>query len=164
MGWPDGWTDLALREPVPVPTGWGEDWEGDVPRTVTGVPHRTSRLKALGNGQVPQAAAAAWLMLTQKKPPHERAAMVVSSTGAIKLKLPGWGERRRTNDSAPFWWRQQNGQGGDMITHAMIDIREVTRRTGLGRKAISARMDPTCSRFDPRLPAADQAGAVRRVG
>lgn len=78
MGWPDGWTDLALREPVPVPTGLGEDWEGDVPRTVTGVPHRTSRLKALGNGQVPQAAAAAWLMLTQKKPPHERAAMVVS--------------------------------------------------------------------------------------
>lgn len=65
--------DLALREPVPVPTGWGEDWEGDVPRTVTGVPRRTSRLKALGNGQVPQAAAAAWLMLTQKKPPHERA-------------------------------------------------------------------------------------------
>ena len=66
MGWPDGWTDLTLREPVPVPTGWGEDWEGDVPRTVTGVPHRTSRLKALGNGQVPQAAAAAWLMLTKK--------------------------------------------------------------------------------------------------
>ena len=66
MGWPDGWTDLALREPVPVPTGWGEDWEGDVSRTLTGVPHRTSRLKALGNGQVPQAAAAAWLMLTQK--------------------------------------------------------------------------------------------------
>lgn len=66
MGWPDGWTDLALREPVPVPTGWGEDWEGDVPRTVTGVPNRTSRLKALGNGQVPQAAASAWLMLTKK--------------------------------------------------------------------------------------------------
>ena len=65
MGWPDGWTDLALREPVPVPTGWGEDWEGDVPRTVTGVPHRTSRLKALGNGQVPQAAAAAWRLLTK---------------------------------------------------------------------------------------------------
>ena len=34
-------------------------------------------------------------------------------------------------------------RGGDLITHAMIDIREVTRRTGLGRKAISARMDPT---------------------
>lgn len=67
MGWPDGWTDLALREPVPVPTGWGEDWEGDVPRTVPGVPHRAARLKALGNGQVPQAAAAAWLMLSQKK-------------------------------------------------------------------------------------------------
>ena len=66
MGWPDGWTDLALREPVPVPTGWGEDWEGDVSRTVTGVPHRTSRLKAMGNGQVPQAAAAAWRLLTKK--------------------------------------------------------------------------------------------------
>ena len=39
-----------------------------------------------------------------------------------------------------------------MITHAMIDIREVTRRTGLGRKAISARMDPTCRRFDPDFP------------
>lgn len=39
-----------------------------------------------------------------------------------------------------------------MITHAMIDIREVTRRTGLGRKAISARMDPTCRRFDPEFP------------
>ena len=39
-----------------------------------------------------------------------------------------------------------------MITHAMIDIREVTRRTGLGRKAISARMDPWASRFDPDFP------------
>ena len=39
-----------------------------------------------------------------------------------------------------------------MIQHAMIDIREVTRRTGLGRKAISARMDPTCRRFDPDFP------------
>ena len=39
-----------------------------------------------------------------------------------------------------------------MITHAMIDIREVTRRTGLGRKAISARMDPLASRFDPDFP------------
>lgn len=39
-----------------------------------------------------------------------------------------------------------------MITHAMIDIREVSRRTGLGRKAISARMDPWSSRFDPTFP------------
>ena len=30
-----------------------------------------------------------------------------------------------------------------MLTVYTIDIREVTRRTGLGRKAISARMDPT---------------------
>ena len=39
-----------------------------------------------------------------------------------------------------------------MITHAMIDIREVTRRTGLGRKAIRGRMDPWASRFDPDFP------------
>ena len=39
-----------------------------------------------------------------------------------------------------------------MITHDTIDIREVSRRTGLGRKAISARMDPICSRFDPDFP------------
>ena len=51
-----------------------------------------------------------------------------------------------------------------MVAHDTIDIREVTRRTGLGRKAISARMDPWASRFDPDVPAADQAGAVRGVG
>lgn len=39
-----------------------------------------------------------------------------------------------------------------MIQHAMIDIRKVSRRTGLGRKAISARMDPTSRRFDPTFP------------
>lgn len=39
-----------------------------------------------------------------------------------------------------------------MITHAMIDIREVSRRTGLGRKAIRSRMDPRSSRFDPTFP------------
>lgn len=39
-----------------------------------------------------------------------------------------------------------------MVKLDMIDIREVTRRTGLGRKAISARMDPWASRFDPNFP------------
>ena len=39
-----------------------------------------------------------------------------------------------------------------MITNATIDIREVTRRTGLGRKAIRGRMDPWASRFDPDFP------------
>lgn len=39
-----------------------------------------------------------------------------------------------------------------MVKLDTIDIREVTRRTGLGRKAISARMDPLASRFDPDFP------------
>ena len=39
-----------------------------------------------------------------------------------------------------------------MVKLDMIDIREVGRRTGLGRKAISARMDPWASRFDPDFP------------
>ena len=39
-----------------------------------------------------------------------------------------------------------------MVKLDMIDIREVSRRTGLGRKAISARMDPWASRFDPTFP------------
>ena len=39
-----------------------------------------------------------------------------------------------------------------MLTVYTIDIREVSRRTGLGRKAISARMDPWASRFDPNFP------------
>ena len=39
-----------------------------------------------------------------------------------------------------------------MLTVYTIDIREVSRRTGLGKKAISARMDPLASRFDPAFP------------
>ena len=40
MGWPDGWTDLALRESVPVPTGWGEDWEGGIADSTTTDPRQ----------------------------------------------------------------------------------------------------------------------------
>jgi predicted DNA-binding transcriptional regulator AlpA len=39
-----------------------------------------------------------------------------------------------------------------VIQHAMIPIREVCRRVGLGRAAIRARMNPTSSRFDPTFP------------
>jgi len=41
--------------------GWGI--EPGICRMVDGVAHRTHRLKAIGNGQVPQCAAAAWRML-----------------------------------------------------------------------------------------------------
>lgn len=38
-------------------------WEATVPRVATGVPNRVARLKAIGNGQVPAAAALAWTLL-----------------------------------------------------------------------------------------------------
>ena len=38
---------------------------GDIPRVATGIKARTDRLKAIGNGQVPQAAELAWRILTQ---------------------------------------------------------------------------------------------------
>ena len=43
---------------------WGGEWEDGTPRVAVGVPARVDRLKAIGNGQVPQCAAAAWRLLT----------------------------------------------------------------------------------------------------
>lgn len=64
MGWPIGWTSMDAIEEL----DW-RDWEtdpaddGSVPRVATGIKHRVGRLKAIGNGQVPQVAAMAWRML-----------------------------------------------------------------------------------------------------
>ena len=68
MGWPMGWTAL---EPLTAAAfvawlenpGWGMDWERGVPRTARGLKHRVSRLKVIGNGQVPLSAAGAWDLL-----------------------------------------------------------------------------------------------------
>ena len=38
-------------------------WENAVPRVITTLPFRVDRLKALGNGQVPRVAAAAWRLM-----------------------------------------------------------------------------------------------------
>ena len=68
MGWPIGWTSM---EPI-TELDW-RDWktdpadEGEVPRVATGTKHRVGRLKAIGNGQVPQVAALAWRILTNTK-------------------------------------------------------------------------------------------------
>ena len=67
MGWPIGWTSM---EPITA-LDW-RDWSVDpadsdeVPRVATGIKHRVSRLKAIGNGQVPQVAALAWKILTEE--------------------------------------------------------------------------------------------------
>jgi len=78
MGWPICWTSM---EPI-TDLEW-RGWEtdpadvGSLPRVATGIKHRVGRLKAIGNGQVPQCAAMAWRMLidrispqTDSKPPR----------------------------------------------------------------------------------------------
>ena len=66
MGWPIGWTDPGCDEPRPHP-GWEidpaelpEDDPGHVPRVVEHYKGRRERLKALGNGMVPQCARVGW--------------------------------------------------------------------------------------------------------
>ena len=62
MGWPKGWTDLKPLESADM-RGWGDGWEDGTPRVLVGAKHRTHRLKAIGNGQVPLCAATAWRLL-----------------------------------------------------------------------------------------------------
>lgn len=71
MGWPVGWTSLE-----PLPEGAMEEWlrrmedgswwadEHGLPRVKQREKHDTNRLKAIGNGQVPHAAALAWDLLS----------------------------------------------------------------------------------------------------
>jgi DNA (cytosine-5)-methyltransferase 1 len=57
----------ARQHPWGVTEGWREGWwetEPDVGRVADGVAARVDRLKAIGNGQVPQCAAQAWRILT----------------------------------------------------------------------------------------------------
>jgi len=64
MGWPVHWTVLG-----DVEIGWNENWEDepiDVPRVSTGVKERVSRLRAIGNGQVPLCAATAFILLMER--------------------------------------------------------------------------------------------------
>ena len=60
MGWPIGWVDL---EPMKEIEFLPFDPEPNIPRVTTGEKDRAKKLKALGNGQVPQCAALAWKIL-----------------------------------------------------------------------------------------------------
>lgn len=71
MSWPIGWTSL---EPMDRATfnAWlnsQESWFAQeppgIPRVSTGIKHRAKRLKAIGNGQVPICAAAAFEYLNR---------------------------------------------------------------------------------------------------
>jgi hypothetical protein len=63
MGWPKGWTDIDRPCRLEF-RGWREGWEDDTPRLAIGVKSRVNRLRCIGNGQVPAAAAMAWRILT----------------------------------------------------------------------------------------------------
>lgn len=60
MGWPIGWTSL---EPLAELEWHPIHAEPNIPRTTKTKTNRSKRLKALGNGQVPQCAAEAWRQL-----------------------------------------------------------------------------------------------------
>lgn len=71
MGWPIGWTDLAPRtlklidwktDPANLPV----DHPDYTPRVATNIPNRAARIKCIGNGQVPQCAATAFLVLVER--------------------------------------------------------------------------------------------------
>lgn len=68
MGWPHaiGW-DWTSLEPAPdeiLEQDWSKEPDG-IPRVAKQIPARVHRVKALGNGQVPQCAAMAWRILTE---------------------------------------------------------------------------------------------------
>jgi hypothetical protein len=63
MGWPIGWTNIEREHSEYI--DWREDPAdiGKVPRVCTGMKHRAARIKAIGNGQCPQAMVLAWYIL-----------------------------------------------------------------------------------------------------
>lgn len=74
MGWVVGWTSedpISMEEfefwaQGGAEQGWIDgSWERDIPRVCAATKEATPRLKAIGNGQVPQCAFIAWHILTE---------------------------------------------------------------------------------------------------
>lgn len=65
MGWPKGWTDVDHPCEGIIPE-WGAGWEDGTPRVASNIKNRVARLKSIGNGQVPQAAALAWTIIRRE--------------------------------------------------------------------------------------------------
>lgn len=90
MGWPLGWTSLSELSPSEFArwrdggsqsecghrygaSAWADgSWETGIHRVVNGGAHRSHRLKAIGNGQVPAAAVAAWGLLSHRSNTNKR--------------------------------------------------------------------------------------------
>jgi len=67
MGWPIGHTDIERDTVEFIPWSDGDPADtGHTPRTGNGIKHRAARLKAIGNGQVPQAMVLAWQILSEE--------------------------------------------------------------------------------------------------
>jgi len=70
MCWPVGWTSLELLDRSIFydwksnPNWWSAEPE-NIPRVSIKTKDRVSRLKAIGNGQVPMVMAAAWKLLME---------------------------------------------------------------------------------------------------
>jgi len=67
MGWPIHWTDLTELNKLEL-LSWESDPadSGNIPRVTDRKDNRANRLKALGNGQVPQCAFEAWEILAKE--------------------------------------------------------------------------------------------------
>lgn len=66
MGWPLGWTDLLAIDDLGEWGSWDEGWADDVSPILPERPdHCRERLTAIGNGQVPLCAAAAFIQLSE---------------------------------------------------------------------------------------------------
>ena len=64
MGWPENWTCTDRISHVGKAAWQDGSWENAVPRVAHGVASRVDRLRCIGNGQVPQAMALAWEILS----------------------------------------------------------------------------------------------------
>jgi hypothetical protein len=70
MGYPHGWENIdadAVDMESRYPAAWLDGtWEEGIPRTISGVKNRVSRLKCLGNAVVPQIPALIWRMIKER--------------------------------------------------------------------------------------------------
>jgi hypothetical protein len=68
MGYPQGWTDIEKKETTDAdyPVSWLDGtWENGIPRVVSGIKNRASRLKCLGNAVLPQIPEFLWILVAR---------------------------------------------------------------------------------------------------